>query len=894
MDTQSFTRATNEALRSAQLRAAEAGNPEIKPLHVIRALLSDPSGIAHSLVSEGGNVQEALKSIDRQLGKLPQQKGGGDSSEPGGSRDLLNALKAAEKYKKQMNDSYLAVDCMLLGLLDDSTVASALQDAGVQTGAIRSAQESTRKQGSHKADNPEAESQMQSLEKYCIDLTQKASKLDPVIGRDDEISRVVRVLARRTKNNPVLIGEPGVGKTAIVEGLAQRIVRGDVPDNLANCRLLSLDMGSLLAGAKYRGEFEERLKGVLNEIQEAERSIVLFIDELHTVVGAGQSEGAVDAGNMLKPMLARGELRCIGATTLDEYRKHIEKDPAFERRFQQVTVQEPSVEDTISILRGLREKYSTHHGVEVMDKALVKAAELAKRYISGRFMPDKAIDLVDEACSACRVQLDSCPEVIDNMRRQKLRLEVEQKALEKEKDKQSQDRLQENKKELADLREKLQPLEMQHAKEKERLDELKRLANKREDLMRKLEEAERRMDLAMAADIRYGGLQETDTQIEKLKAQASETALLSDVVKPDDIATVVSKWTGIPVGRLGESESDRLLHLEDRLKERVKGQDHAVKAVSESILRSRAGMGKENAPIGSFLFLGPTGVGKTELAKALAHDLMDNDRIVRLDMSEYMDRHSVSRLYGAPPGYVGYEQGGQLTEAVRRQPYSVVLLDEIEKAHTEVFNSLLQLLDEGRLTDGQGRVVDFTNTVIVMTSNIGSQQIVNASSEEQMNRAVSDAVRQHFRPEFINRLDEQIVFKPLSPDSVETIAYIQLQNVARKLAQKGMTMHVEDSAARFCAREAYDPYYGARPLRRYVEKNVSTELSRLMVSAKLKEGGSVTVLAPGSELQYDVKEPAPQNSKANANDVDMNGDVNLQNKKQKKNMMEDDARMDAE
>jgi ATP-dependent Clp protease ATP-binding subunit ClpB len=869
MDPESCTKSTANALRKASILATESGNPEITPLHVLKALLSDKSGIAHSLLSEGGSPSEATRTTDRKLSKLPVQHG--DSSDPAASRSLANCLRNADKYKKQQGDSYLAVDCLLLALLDDRDVSSALHDAGLQPGAVKSAQEKARKQGSHKADNPEAENQMQSLEKYCIDLSAKASQLDPVIGRDDEIARVVRVLARRTKNNPVLIGEPGVGKTAIVEGLAQRIVRGDVPDNLENCRLLSLDMGALLAGAKYRGEFEERLKGVLNEIQEAERTIVLFIDELHTVVGAGQSEGAVDAGNMLKPMLARGELRCIGATTLDEYRKHIEKDPAFERRFQQVNVQEPTVEDTISILRGLRDKYQTHHGVEIMDKALVKASELSKRYISGRFMPDKAIDLVDEACSACRVQLDSCPEVIDNMRRQKLRLEVEEKALQKEKDKQSQERLEENRKELAELREKLQPLEMQHAKEKERLDELKQLANKRDSLLRKLEEAERRNDLAMAADIRYDALGEVDERIEKLKTQASDTALLSDVVRPEDIATCVSKWTGIPVGRLGESESDRLLHLEERLRERVKGQDHAVKVVAESILRSRAGMGKENAPIGSFLFLGPTGVGKTELAKALAHDLMDSDRIVRLDMSEYMDRHSVSRLYGAPPGYVGYEQGGQLTEAVRRQPYSVILLDEIEKAHAEVFNSLLQLLDDGRLTDGQGRVVNFTNTVIIMTSNIGSQSIVNATSEEQMNRAVSDAVRQYFRPEMLNRIDEQVVFQPLRMDIMEQIARIQLQEVSKRLSKKGMTMHIVDNATRFCANEGYDPLYGARPLKRYIEKNVSTELSRLMVSNQLREGGTVTLSAPKDKLEYEVEEP--MGSTAAMNEVEMNGDV---------------------
>lgn len=723
--------------------------------------------------------------------------------------------------------------------------------------------------GTRKVTSASAEETYDALNKYGHDLVTAAreGKLDPVVGRDEEIRRVVRVLARRTKNNPVLIGAPGVGKTAIVEGLAQRIARGDVPESL-KCRLFSLDMGALVAGAKYRGEFEERLKAVLKEVQDARGEIILFIDELHLVLGAGKGDGAMDAANLLKPLLARGELRCIGATTLEEYRKHVEKDAAFERRFQPVYVGEPSVADTISILRGLKERYETHHGVRIADNALVLAAQLAHRYIQGRFLPDKAIDLVDEACASTRVQLDSQPEAIDALQRRHLRLEIEATALAKEQDSASQQRLVKVKEELARIDEELKPLIVQHQKERGRIDELQQLRVKLDGLRVKAADAERKRDLTLSADLYYFAIPELERRIEELvKANAAEEgatasngsskALLTEVITEEEIAQVVSRWTGIPVSKLGTTEVERLLSLSNRLKERVVGQDTAIDAVADAILRSRSGLGRLHKPIGSFLFLGPTGVGKTELAKAIAAELFDDEQhIVRIDMSEYMEKHSVSRLIGAPPGYVGYEEGGQLSEAVRRRPYNVILMDEVEKAHAEVLNVLLQVMDDGRLTDGQGRTVDFSNVVLIMTSNIGQEFLVGnvaaagLTSKAQVNQAVMSRVKEYFRPEFLNRLDELVIFSSLSSENLFHICQLLIADIGNRLEARNIKLQLEVSAAEFFIRESYDPTYGARPLCRYLEKKVVTELGRMVLAGKLPDNSLVTIttaVTPGSE-----------------------------------------------
>ncbi len=855
-----FTERTIEALNQAVSGAQNRQHSEVAPLHLLAALLEQTDTAVPALVREVANAQpsELKQAAEEELNKLPTLSG--SEARPAASRGLNDLLSRAEKEMKQLQDEYISTEHLLLALLQISDSASALLERfGISYEQISSSL--TKVRGNMNIQDQNPESKYQPLEQYGQDLTELArqGKLDPVIGRDEEIRRVTQVLSRRTKNNPVLIGEPGVGKTAIAEGLAQRIISGDVPDTLKNKQVVNLQIGSLLAGAKYRGEFEDRMKSVLKEVEEAAGEIVMFVDELHTIVGAGSAEGAVDAANMLKPMLARGTLRMIGATTLNEYRQHIEKDAALERRFQPVFVTEPAIEDTIAILRGLKEKYEIHHGVRITDPALVSAAKLSARYITDRFLPDKAVDLIDEATSSLKMEIESMPVQLDTLQRRLRQLEVEQEALKKEKDEQSKERLEEIKKEIADLQEKNSQLQTQWQQEKELIEKHRELSGRLDDLRTEEERVERQGDVQRAAEIKYGEIPELEKEIEQIQKQLDdipeEERLLPEEVKEEHVAKVIAKWTGIPVTRLLETEKEKLAHLEEELGKRVIGQQEAVQAVANSIRRSRAGLGAQNRPIGSFIFLGPTGVGKTELSKALAEVMFnDENAMVRLDMSEYMERHAVSRLVGAPPGYVGYEEGGQLTETVRRRPYSVILLDEIEKAHNDVFNMLLQILDDGRLTDSQGRTVNFTNTVIIMTSNLGSEIISEHSAasenEEQMRSQVMEVVRSHFRPEFLNRVDNIITFHRLSSQEIREIVDLQLQEVDRNLWEKNITLDVSDEVKEFLADEGYDPAFGARPLKRIIQNRILDPLALELIEERIKEGQQVKIAKEGEELKF--------------------------------------------
>jgi ATP-dependent Clp protease ATP-binding subunit ClpB len=853
MDQNRLTEKSLEALQTANRLAAKMSHQQMDSEHLLLALLDQERGLAASLLAKAEVSVDAVKiKVHRELEKLPRVSGG--SGDVGISTRLNRLLGQAEDEAKKLKDEYISVEHLLLAMLDDSGAAGRiLKEFGLNRARLTSALQQVRGHQRVTSQNPEAT--YEALERYGRDLTQLAAqgKLDPVIGRDEEIRRVIQVLSRRTKNNPVLIGEPGVGKTAIVEGLATRIIRGDVPEGLKNKKIVALDMGALIAGAKYRGEFEERLKAVLKEVQESQGSIILFIDELHTVVGAGKAEGAMDAGNLLKPMLARGELHCIGATTLDEYRKHIEKDAALERRFQPVLVDQPSVEDTISILRGLRERYEVHHGVRIKDAALVAAAVMSNRYISDRFLPDKAIDLVDEAAAKLRTEIDSMPTELDERNRRVMQLEIEREALRKEKDAASQARLQRLEKELADIKAEADALRAQWENEKKAVHQLSGLREQIEQTKIEIEQAERKYDYGKVAELKFGKLRELEERLKTEESTFSRDAqrsegnrLIKEEVGEEDIAKVISRWTGVPVEKLLEGEVEKLLHLGDELHKRVIGQDEAVTAVADAVVRARSGLKDPQRPIGSFIFLGPTGVGKTELARALAEFLFDDERaMIRIDMSEYQEKHNVARLLGAPPGYVGYEEGGQLTEAVRRKPYAVVLFDEIEKAHHDVFNVLLQILDDGRLTDGQGRVVDFKNTIVIMTSNIGSQRILNyqgafdGEGYERMKEAVLDEMRQHFRPEFLNRVDETIVFHTLDEDHLKQIVLIQLRRLQDRLADRRMTLELTDAAKTHLVRVGYDPAYGARPLKRALQKEVENPLGRLILEGKVRDGQTI-------------------------------------------------------
>jgi ATP-dependent Clp protease ATP-binding subunit ClpB len=870
MDPNRLTEKTQEALHDAQTKALRYGHTEVDVEHLLLALLDQPEGLIPRLLMRAEVDSDSLHStVERYLEGRPRVSGSGAA--PGQvyvSRALSQVLDAAEQEAERLKDEYVSVEHVLLAMLasgSDTGAGRLLREHGVTR--ERFLDVLTQVRGSQRVTSSNPETAYEALEKYGRDLVTEArlGRLDPVIGRDSEIRRVIQILSRKTKNNPVLVGDPGVGKTAIVEGLAQRIVRRDVPEGLRDKTVFALDMGSLVAGAKYRGEFEERLQAVLSEVKAAEGRILLFIDELHTVVGAGAAEGSMDAGNMLKPMLARGELHCVGATTLVEYRKHVEKDAALERRFQPVVVDEPTAEDTISILRGLRERFEVHHGVRIQDAALVAAATLSDRYITDRFLPDKAIDLVDEACAVIRTEIDSLPQELDEITRRVMRLEIEEAALDKESDAASRQRLEALRKELADLRAERDAMMAQWEAERQAIRKLQTLRAEIEEVRREIEEAERNYDLNRAAELRHGRLPELEQRLrgeeERLEQKQGRTRLLREEVTEDEIADVVARWTGIPVARLVEGEREKLLRLDEVLHERVVGQDEAVQLVADAVIRARAGVKDPKRPIGSFIFLGPTGVGKTELSRALAESLFDSENnMVRLDMSEYQERHTVSRLVGAPPGYVGYEEGGQLTEAVRRKPYSVVLFDEIEKAHADVFNTLLQILDDGRLTDSQGRTVNFRNTVIIMTSNIGSLHLLegldaDGTIREDARERVFGELRMHFRPEFLNRIDETILFKPLTLPEIEQIVDLQITGLTARLADRRMTLELSDSARELIAREGYDPVYGARPLRRFIQREVETRIGRALLAGDIHDGATIALTAEDGELLVRWRNP---------------------------------------
>jgi len=862
MNTNQYTQKTLEALQSAQTIAAAHQNQQIEQAHLLLALLQQDGGLIPQLLKKMGvSVESLTAAAQAAVEKLPGVSGSGrDADKFYISRGMDSLMAEAERTAQGMRDEYVSVEHLFLAMLDtaDETVAPLFADYRIRKEDCLKTLQSIR--GSSRVTTDSPEDTYEALQKYGTDLVKNAreKKTDPVIGRDDEIRNVIRILSRKSKNNPVLIGEPGVGKTAIAEGLAQRIVRGDVPKSLQDKTIFSLDMGALIAGAKYRGEFEERLKAVLNEVKNSEGRIILFIDELHTIVGAGKTEGSMDAGNLLKPMLARGELHCIGATTLDEYRKYIEKDPALERRFQTVLVKEPSVEDTIAILRGLEERYEVFHGVKITDPAIIAAATLSDRYITDRFLPDKAIDLIDEACAMIRTEMDSMPTELDVIRRKIIQMEIEEAALKNETDELSQGRLTELRKELAEQRDKFNAMKAQWENEKNAIGKVQQLREQIEKLGAQIEQAEQSYDLETAARLKYGELPELKKQLaqeEALAQNAKQSNLLRDKVTEEEIAKIVERWTGIPVAKLVEGEREKLLHLDEQLHKRVVGQDEAVRSVSEAILRSRAGIQDPNRPLGSFLFLGPTGVGKTELAKALAEALFDDEKnLVRIDMSEYMEKFSVTRLIGAPPGYVGYDEGGQLTEAVRRKPYSVVLFDEVEKAHPDVFNILLQVLDDGRITDSQGRTVDFKNTILILTSNLGSEYLLNGITDngeisEEARSQVEQLLKRSFHPEFLNRLDEIVFYKPLTKENIVKIIDLQMDALNARLADKQLRCELTPEAKQFIIDAAYDPQYGARPLRRYLQHTVETLLARRIVEGNV---------SPGATLRVEVRDDALQ------------------------------------